>query len=309
MANEEETYEDELFEDERSPSQSKMLPIAVLAVLAVLTGLTVYLFLEVRSLKADLAAQTQLQEEQFAQLEGAVNRTSREVDDSVQQLRSTVASADKDLSATARKVEQRVLGRTQVLAKKLDEQKVEHQSALTQVDGKVSELSRVTADTDSKVGSLTGTLEGVQQDVAKNRQEIEQTLRDLKTVRGDLGVQSGLIATNGTELNALRELGARNYYDFDITKAKQPQRVGAIQVRLKKADRKRNKYTIELWADDKRIEKKNKTLLEPVQFYVLGSRIPYEIVVQKLEKNRIVGYLATPKVAARRSAANTAGSG
>ena len=309
MANEEETYEDELFEDERSRLQSKMLPIAVLAVLAVLTGLTVYLFLEVRSLKADLAAQTQLQEEQFAQLEGAVNRTSREVDDSVQQLRSTVASAEKDLGAKARKVERRVLGRTQVLAKKLDEQKAEHQSALTQVDGKVSELSQVAADTDSKVGSLTGTVEGVQQDVAKNRQEIQQTLRELKTVRGDLGVQSGLIATNGTELNALRELGARNYYDFDITKTKQPQRVGAIQVRLKKADRKRNKYTIELWADDKRIEKKNKTLLEPVQFYVLGSRIPYEIVVQKLEKNHIVGYLATPKVAARRSAANTAGSG
>ena len=309
MANEEETYEDELFEDERSPLQSKMLPIAVLAVLAVLTGLTVYLFLEVRSLNADLAAQTQLQEEQFAQLEGAVNRTSREVDDSVQQLRSTVASAEKDLGAKARKVERRVLGRTQVLAKKLDEQKAEHQSALTQVDGKVSELSRVAADTDSKVGSLTGTVEGVQQDVAKNRQEIQQTLRELKTVRGDLGVQSGLIATNGTELNALRELGARNYYDFDITKTKQPQRVGAIQVRLKKADRKRNKYTIELWADDKRIEKKNKTLLEPVQFYVLGSRIPYEIVVQKLEKNHIVGYLATPKVATRRSAANTAGSG
>ena len=309
MANEEETYEDELFEDERSPLKSKMLPIAVLAVLAVLTGLTVYLFLEVRSVKADLAAQAQLQEEQFAQLGGALNRTSREVDDSVQELRGTVASARKDLSATARKVEQRVLGRTQVLAKKLDEQKAEHQSALTQVDGKVSQLSQVAADTDSKVGSLTGTVEGVQQDVAKNRQEIQQTLRELKTVRGDLGVQSGLIATNGTELNALRELGARNYYDFDITKAKQPQRVGAIQVRLKKADRKRNKYTIELWADDKRIEKKNKTLLEPVQFYVLGSRIPYEIVVQKLEKNRIVGYLATPKVAARRSAANTAGSG
>jgi hypothetical protein len=151
-------------------------------------------------------------------------------------------------------------------------------------------------------------VEGVQQNVAENRQEIEEAIQDLKTVRGDLGVQSGLIATNGNELNALRELGERNYFDFDITKAKEPQRVGAIQLRLKKADRKRNKFTIELWADDKRIEKKNKTLLEPVQFYVLGSRIPYEIVVQKVEKNRIVGYLATPKVTARRSAANTTGS-
>ena len=308
MANEEETYEDEIFEDEQSPLQSKIVPIAVLAALAVLIGLTVYLFLEVRSVKANLAAQTQLHEEQFAELEGTLNRTSREVDDSVQELRGAVASAEKDLSASTRKVEQRVLGRTQVLAKKLDEQKTAHQSALTHVDGKVTELSRVAADTDSKVGSLTGTVEGVQQNVAKNREEIEEAIRDLKTVRGDLGVQSGLIATNGTELNALRELGERNYFDFDITKAKEPQRVGAIQVRLKKADRKRNKFTIELWADDKRIEKKNKTLLEPIQFYVVGSRIPYEIVVQKVEKDRIVGYLATPKVTARRSAANTTGS-
>ena len=308
MANEEETYEDEIFEDEQSPLQSKIVPIAVLAALAVLIGLTVYLFLEVRSVKANLAAQTQLHEEQFAELEGTLNRTSREVDDSVEELRGAVASAEEDLSATTRKVEQRVIGRTQVLAKKLDEQKTAHQSALTQVDGKVTELSRVAADTDSKVGSLSGTVEGVQQNVAKNRQEIEEAIQDLKTVRGDLGVQSGLIATNGNELNALRELGERNYFDFDITKAKEPQRVGAIQLRLKKADRKRNKFTIELWADDKRIEKKNKTLLEPVQFYVLGSRIPYEIVVQKVEKNRIVGYLATPKVTARRSAANTTGS-
>ena len=308
MANEEETYEDEIFEDEQSPLQSKIVPIAVLAALAVLIGLTVYLFLEVRSVKANLTAQTQLHEEQFAELEGTLNRTSREVDDSVEELRGAVASAEKDLSATTRKVERRVIGRTQVLAKKLDEQKTAHQSALTQVDGKVTELSRVAADTDSKVGSLSGTVEGVQQNVAENRQEIEEAIQDLKTVRGDLGVQSGLIATNGKELNALRELGERNYFDFDITKTKEPQRVGAIQLRLKKADRKRNKFTIELWADDKRIEKKNKTLLEPVQFYVLGSRIPYEIVVQKVEKNRIVGYLATPKVAARRSAANTTGS-
>lgn len=305
MANEEEIYEDEILDDERSPLQSKFVSTVVLVALAILIGLTVYLFLQVSSVRDKLVAQTKLAEERFAQLEGVVNRNSREVGDSVQELRGAVASAEKDLSATTRKVEQRVLGRTRVLAKKLDEQRMSQQSALTTVDGKVTELSRITADTDARVGSLTGTVENVEQDVAKTQKELEATISDLKTVRGDLGLQSGLIATNGKELNALRQLGERNYFNFDIGKNKQPQKVGAIRIRLKKSDRKRNRFTIELWADDRRIEKKNKTLLEPVQFYVLGSRIPYEIVVQKVEKNRIAGYLATPKVATRRAGTNT----
>ena len=100
-------------------------------------------------------------------------------------------------------------------------------------------------------------------------------------------MQSGLIATNAKEVDALRQLGEKNYFEFDLGKTKEPQRVGPISVRLRKADQKRNRFTIELWADDKRIEKKDKTLLEPVQFYVQGSRMPYELVVNKLDKDHI----------------------
>ena len=79
-------------------------------------------------------------------------------------------------------------------------------------------------------------------------------------------------------------------------------------MRLRKTDRKRNRYTMDVWADDKRIEKKNKTLLEPVQFYVIGSKLPYEIVVNKIERNHVSGYLATPKVQPRQAATATKGS-
>src|SRR5690606_31044682 len=120
------------------------------------------------------------------------------------------------------------------------------------------------------------------------------TVADLKTVRGDLGVQSGLIATNSGELDALKRLGQRNYFEFNIAKSKAATKVGRIQLRLRDTNDKKGLYTVEVMADDKTIEKKNKSLLEPVQFYVIGSKIPYEIVVNKLEKNRIIGYLATP---------------
>jgi hypothetical protein len=111
-----------------------------------------------------------------------------------------------------------------------------------------------------------------------------------------MGVMSGLIATNGRELQALRELGERDYYEFTLSKVKTPQRVGDIQVVVKKMDAKKNKFTVEIVADDKKVEKKDRGLNEPVQFYVVSkARQPYEMVVNEIRKTQIVGYLAVPK--------------
>ena len=298
------TEEEVDFAPEEPSTLARILPIVVLSLLALTIGMTVYLFLDLRSAKAEFAAQTkqlQIHEEQIAQLEGSVNRATRTVDSSVEELKGVVASAEKSVAEAAQQVERRVLGRTDTLAKRLDEQKAERDAKLSEVGGEIAKLSEVTSSTDNKLGSLTGTVDEVKVDVAETKAALEKTISDLSSVKGDLGVQSGLIATNAGEVQALRELGERNYYEFDLTKTKQPQRVGSIQIKLKRTDAKRNKFTVDIWADDKRIEKKNKTLLEPIQFYVIGSRQPYEIVVNKLERNRISGYLATPKVQKRRT--------
>jgi hypothetical protein len=107
---------------------------------------------------------------------------------------------------------------------------------------------------------------------------------------------SGLIATNSTELAALRKLGERDYYEFTLPKKSGPQRVGDIQLTLKKADVKRNKFTLDVLADDRRVEKKDKGINEPVQFYMSGTRIPYEVVVNEIRKDQVIGYLSVPKV-------------
>ena len=135
----------------------------------------------------------------------------------------------------------------------------------------------------------------VQQEVATTKSTLDQTLADLKSVRGDMGVQSGLIATNSRELNALRELGERKYFEFTVNK-KAPVRVANMTLELKKADTKRNKYNLNVVADDKRVEKKDKTINEPVQLYVGGARQPYEIVVNEVKKDTITGHVAVPKV-------------
>lgn len=273
--------------------------------MALLVGATLYLYLELRSTRNEMAAQFDDYTARFAQLEGTVSRTSRSVDTSVEEVKGMMDAKGKELEEQTQRVEQRVLGRTQSLAKELEQNKAQQQAALRDVGGKLSNLEQVASDTDSRVGSLTGRVDTVKTEVDKTREELERAIADLKTVRGDLGVQSGLIATNGEEVAALRRLGDRDYFEFDLTRTKQPVRVGNVRIKLRKADRKRQKFTLELYADDKKIEKKDKTLLEPVQFYVIGSRIPYELVVNKVEKNRIVGYIATPKAAAERKPAPT----
>ena len=101
----------------------------------------------------------------------------------------------------------------------------------------------------------------------------------------------------------LRELGDRNIYEFTLAKKAGQQKVGDIQVKLKKADPKHNRYTVEVLADDKLVEKKDKGANEPVQFYVLSkARQPYEMVVNDVSKDTIKGYLSTPKITVSRSA-------
>src|SRR5262249_37551871 len=155
--------------------------------------------------------------------------------------------------------------------------------------------------TNSKVGEVSTDLAKVKTDAASTRSELEKTIADLKRTNGDLGVQSGLIATNAKELSALKALGERNYTDFRLAKEKTARKVGDIQLRLKSVDMKRNRFTIEIIADDKLVEKKDKTINEPVQFYMSKATQPYEIVVNQVGKDIISGYVAAPKVTTARN--------
>ena len=94
---------------------------------------------------------------------------------------------------------------------------------------------------------------------------------------------------------SLKRLNERDIFEFDLNKQQGIQHVGPIQVKLSKVDTKRFKYTMNVVADDKAIEKKDKTVGEPVQFYVRGTRSPYEIVVFEVSKDHAKGYLSTPK--------------
>jgi cell division protein FtsB len=160
-----------------------------------------------------------------------------------------------------------------------------------------AQLSQVQKESEEKIGAVATEVGGAKKDIEATKNDLEATKGKLERSLGDMNVMSGLIARNRDDLEDLKRRGDRNYYEFTLQRAKTAQRVGPVQISLNKTDPKKAKYTITVVADDKTIEKKDKTSGEPVQFYVKGvSRMsPYEIVVFDVGKNQITGYLATPK--------------
>jgi hypothetical protein len=160
-----------------------------------------------------------------------------------------------------------------------------------------AQLSQVKQESEEKIGAVATDVTGAKKDIESTKSDLEATKGKLDRATGDMGVMSGLIAHNRDDLEELRRRGDRNYYEFTLPRAKSPQRVGPVQMTLNKADQKKGKYTMTVFADDRSIEKKDKTVGEPVQFYMKGaSRMaPYEIVVFDVTKNQVTGYLSTPK--------------
>lgn len=164
------------------------------------------------------------------------------------------------------------------------------------VASRLTDLQQANSTAATKLGEISDNVSGVKNDVASTQSELEKTGSDLKRVMGDMGVMSGLIATNSTQLNALKELGDRDYVEFDLKKTAGRQKVGDMQLMLAKADPKRNRFTLQVLADDKTVEKRDRTVNEPVQLYLAGNRQPEEIVVNEVKKDEVVGYVSMPKV-------------
>ena len=147
----------------------------------------------------------------------------------------------------------------------------------------------------SDVSSVKSDVGGVKTDVAKTQSDLAAAVTQLTSMRGDLSGHSSLIARNHDELEVLKHKGDRSYYEFTLNKGdKKP--VGTVSLQLKKADLKKSRFTLTVFADDRSYEKKDRNVNEPLQFYSGKEPALYEIVVNTINsKNQISGYLSTPK--------------
>jgi len=279
------------YQSHSQSGSSLLVPILLGAVIALIAA-NVYLFLQLDKMKTDIAVVQQGMADEVVQLKESVNVNNAASRKRVEGLQEQLATAQQEATQAVGRAKTEAVQRAEALSRQLSEEQRKQQERAQEIASRVEEVNRSVEESAAQVETVKKEL--VDADSALNVA--------LKQAMGDMGVMSGLIATNAEELVQLKAMGDRNYFEFDLRKAKQPVKVGDILVRLTKADTKRNRFTVEVIADDKKVEKKDRTLNEPIQFYTMGARQPYEMVVNNVQKDRIVGYLATPKVQRARGA-------
>jgi len=226
------------------------------------------------ALQQTLATQTQ----QFHQNEDVLSQRLSKAEDTNAQLQGELSVVTDKMKLT-----QGELTRARAQAKQIKEEDSKQLADLqNNVNGQLA--TKASVDDVNKLGT----------DVTAVKTDLDATKNNLNMTRGEFGT---LIAKNHDEVEELRRLGERDYYEFTIDKKNTREKVGDLMVELRGVNEKKNLYTVAIYVDDNRYEKKNRSANEPIYFFTHGSRAPLEFTVNQIGKDKIVGYLSVPKVA------------
>jgi chromosome segregation ATPase len=251
--------------------------LAIVSVLALGTGYSA----GNRAANIEQGLSAQLQPEVRA-LHDTVDMLSKRL----KQAEETNAQSQGELSVVTDrlKLTQGELARARKQGKQFQEQ---YSKNLEEMESSVRTELAAKASID-EVKNLSGDVSGV-------RSDLESTKQNLQMAKGEMGT---LIARNHEEIEQLRRLGQRDYFEFTLNGKGVREKLGSIAVELRGTNTKRHQFTLALFADDLRLEKKNRSVNEPIYFYTRGTRAPSELVINEVGKNKVVGYLSVPKVAA-----------
>jgi hypothetical protein len=197
-----------------------------------------------------------------------------------------------------------VTDRLKITQGQLKKARLQADAVAKQNDETTQKLTALDTSVHTELATKAGTddLTNVDTKVTAVSTDLNTTKEDLKMAKSELGT---LIARNHDEVDQLRRLGERDYVEFTIAGKNKPQKVGNITVELKGVNEKKNQANIAMTVEDKRFEKKNRALNEPIFFYISGTHIPEEIVVNKVGKDQISGYISIPKANAQETSAST----
>jgi chromosome segregation ATPase len=223
-----------------------------------------------------------------------VEKLTKDLSDSqgqVGELQKRMQSAEAQQETLAQR-----LGMTKKqLVQRTAELQAEQKAAESRLEKEENAQKEQIGQVSGEVAGVRTDVGGVKTDVASTKADLEATKAKLQSAVGDLGVQSGLIATTRGDLDVLKHKGDRNYYEFTLLRGAKPQPVATVSLQLKKTDAKRGKFTVNVTADDKTIEKRDRNISEPIQFYSGRDHLLFELVVWTVDKNKATGYLSTPK--------------
>lgn len=257
-------------------SRGVVLKYVLTAIAVIYVGVSLFLLFDMRGRVEALENKEKSAELAQRTLQEKLHLTNEQMAKSMEALGSKVGLTQDEISRRTAELRRQQLASEQ----RLSQEQQKTQQSIGQVSGEVA--------------GVKTELGGAKTDIASTRSDLDATKSKLEKAIGDLGVQSGLVARNHDELEILKHKGDRNYIEFTLKK-NQRTPVGTISLQLKKADMKKSRFTLNVIADDRTIEKKDRTMNEPLQFYTGRDRSLYEVVVYTVGKNEVTGYLTSPK--------------
>ena len=255
-----------------------------IAVFVILAGLAVGEFFtsnQVSSMRASVeAVETKIAQVQKDQQDVLVKFSSHVSSETQtnEALKGELDTSQKRLGSTGGE-----LRKAKAMVAELENQEKQQAEALQQEIAKKADQEQL--------GSLS-------QDVSSTKSDLEGTKKSVDSLRSDLGMTRSelgtLIARNHDDVETLRKMGERDYFEFTVDR-KHPQKVAGVGIVLKKTNPKAHRYSLVLQADDVEVENKDRTMNEPLVFVVGGGKKAYELVVNKVQSNEVIGYVSAPK--------------
>ena len=237
-----------------------------------------------------------------------LDATKQAVADQMKAVQTSVQqdmTALKDRLVTSEKANTELQGDLKVVTDKLKITQGQLKKARQEATAQNNQTNEMVKTLDTSVHSELATkatsddVKTVDGRVSKVSSDLDKTNSDLNMARSELGT---LIARNHDEIDVLRRQGERDYIEFTINGRNQPQKVGNVTVELKGVNEKRNRSNIVYTVEDKRFEAKNTNVNTPIFFFLSGTRTPQELVINKVGRNTISGYLSIPKANSQPSA-------
>jgi len=228
-------------------------------------------------------------------LEAKVQLTQAEMEKKISATETETANAKDENGMLALQLSKQSKETQKIISARASQLRKEQATAINNLTEQQKQQQEALEGVKTDVGGVISDVGGVKTDVSGVKTDLEDTKAKLVSAVGELNGHSSLIASTRDELEVLKHKGDRNYYDFTLTKDKTPQMISTVKLLLKKADPKKNQFTILITADDKSIEKKDRGTGELLQFITGRDRLLYELVVFNVDKNKVTGYLSTPK--------------
>jgi len=267
--------------------------LSVVAAVIALVGFQTYAFVSTRNAINDRMSvlESEIQKVNATTVAQA-SQTSSDLDVITSKMGVTVQELEAARHAAAQIKEEQARTAAKLRTELARNSELNSQAVDSLREESTTKLAEVQEQAATQIGAVSGDVQTVKVDLNSTKSDLAASRREMGDMRDSLGRE---IARNSEQLGELRRRGERDYYEFDIPKSKTAVRLADIQLQLKKADIKKQRYDVAMLVDDSNLEKKGQLVNEPVTFLVGRDHVRYELVVNSVEKDRIRGYVSTPK--------------